>query len=61
MWKLIVPKSRAALTSRCAIAIGFASISAIYPSFAQQITSDVVISGASLNDGYTGWTCDDDG
>lgn len=47
---------------RVAIAVVFASISATYPSFAQQITSDVVISGTSLNDGYAaGGTCDDDG
>jgi hypothetical protein len=44
-----------------AIAIAVAGISAIRPSFAQQITSDVVISGASLNDGYGGSHCDEDG
>ena len=44
-----------------AIAIAVAGISATRPSFAQQITSDVVISGASLNDGYAGSICDDDG
>jgi hypothetical protein len=44
-----------------AIAITIAGILATRPSFAQQITSDVVISGASLNDGYMGSECDDDG
>jgi|SRR5580658_3380025 hypothetical protein len=51
------------MTSRFTIGVAlvFASISASPPSFAQQITSDVVISGASLNDGYWTGTCDDDG
>jgi hypothetical protein len=52
------------MTSRFTIAVAviFASISASHVSFGQQITSEVVISGASLNDGYWGsGTCDDDG
>jgi hypothetical protein len=51
------------MTSRflLASAITFASFSATHPSFAQQITNEVVISGASLNDGYAGSDCDDDG
>jgi hypothetical protein len=43
------------------IAVAFAGISAIYPTSAQQITSDVVISGATLNDQYGFAYCDDDG
>jgi hypothetical protein len=44
-----------------AFAITFGNILAIHPCSAQQITSDVVISGASLGDGY-GWSvCDDEG
>jgi hypothetical protein len=43
-------------------AVFLASISPIPASHAQQITSDVVISGASLNDGYMGWAiCDAEG
>ena len=51
------------MTSRFLLAstITFASFSATHPSFAQQITNEVVISGASLNDGYAGSDCDDDG
>jgi hypothetical protein len=61
MWKIIVPKVQASMTSRFAIAIGLASILVIYPSVAQQLTSDVVISGASIKDGYMGGSCDDEG
>jgi hypothetical protein len=43
-----------------AIVVAFASISAISSS-AQQISSDVAISGATLNDGYQFAACDDDG
>jgi hypothetical protein len=44
------------------IAIVFAGLSAIYPTSAQQITSDVVISGATLHDQYELFAyCDDDG
>lgn len=52
------------MTSRFAIAFAlfFASFPTTHPSFAQQITSDVVIPGAYLNDGYAGsGICDDDG
>lgn len=51
------------MNSRIAVALtlAFASILATHPSFAQQITSDVVIPGASLNDGYAGSVCDDEG
>jgi hypothetical protein len=46
------------MPSRFAITVLFASISSIHISYAQQVTSDVVVSGASLNDGYIGWaTC----
>ena len=44
-----------------AIAIAVASMGVIYPSSGQQITSDVVISGASMNDGYGRSNCDEDG
>jgi hypothetical protein len=44
-----------------AIAIAVAGLGAIYPSPGQQITSDVVISGASMNDGYGRSNCDEDG
>jgi hypothetical protein len=43
------------------ITLAFASILAPHPGFAQQITSDVVIPGASLNDGYASSVCDDEG
>jgi hypothetical protein len=46
---------------KVAIALSFASILAAHSSLSQEITSDVVISGASLNDGYAGSHCDDDG
>jgi hypothetical protein len=50
------------MPSRFAIAVLLASISPMHASFAQQISSDVVISGASLNDGYMGRAlCDADG
>jgi hypothetical protein len=42
-------------------AIVFAGLGAIHPSSAQQISSDVVISGASLNDGYGNSSCDEEG
>jgi len=42
-------------------AIAFAGLGAIHPSSAQQISSDVVISGASLNDGYGNSSCDEEG
>jgi len=49
------------MPSRFAVAVLFASIS-IYISYAQQVTSDVVVSGAPLNDGYMSWdTCGADG
>jgi hypothetical protein len=49
------------MPSRFAIAAIFAFL-AIHISSAQQVTSDVVVSNASLNDGYGGWsTCGVDG
>ena len=44
-----------------AFAITIGNILAIHPCSAQQITSDVVISGASLGDGYGRSVCDDEG
>jgi hypothetical protein len=44
-----------------AIAIAVAGLGVIYPSSGQQITSDVVVSGASTNDGYRNSNCDEDG
>jgi hypothetical protein len=44
-----------------AVAIAVASMGVIYPSSGQQITSDVVISSASMNDGYGNSNCDGDG
>jgi hypothetical protein len=43
------------------VAIAVASMGVIYPSSGQQITSDVVISSASMNDGYGNSNCDEDG
>jgi hypothetical protein len=40
----------------------FASISAIHVSYAQEIVSDVVISGSTFNDGFMNWAvCDSEG
>jgi hypothetical protein len=43
------------------LAVVLMSLSAASSTYSQQITSDVVISGASLNDGYGRSTCDEDG
>jgi hypothetical protein len=43
------------------IAIAVAGLGAVYPSSGQQITSDVVVSGASTKDGYGNSNCDEDG
>lgn len=60
---MIASKGGDTMSSRFAIAVLFASILPIHISYAQQVTSDVVVSGASLNDGYgVGWnTCGVDG
>ena len=47
--------------SRFAVAIMLVGIGLPPPSRAQQITSDVVIPGATLNDGYMAWICDSEG
>jgi hypothetical protein len=44
-----------------AIAIAVAGLGATYPSSGQQITSDVVVSGASIKDAYGNSNCDEDG
>jgi hypothetical protein len=44
-----------------AIPIAVVGLGVIYPSSGQQITSDVVVSGASMNDGYSNSNCDEDG
>jgi hypothetical protein len=50
------------MPSRFAIAVIFASLFAIHISSAQQVTSDVVVSNAAVNDDYGGWTeCGADG
>jgi hypothetical protein len=43
------------------IAMAFAGLGAVYQSSGQQITSDIVVSGASTNDGYGNSNCDEHG
>lgn len=51
----------AAMRLRLLAAFAVAGWGAVPASFAQQITSDVVVSGASINDGYTNASCDEAG
>jgi hypothetical protein len=51
---MISPGAGDAIPFGFAIAVLFTSISSIQISYAQQVTSDVVVSGASFNDGYMG-------
>jgi len=47
---------------RLSVGLLFGSILAIHISYAQKVTSDIVVVGASVNDGYGGWTtCGVDG
>jgi hypothetical protein len=60
---MIAARRGNAMPSRLAIFVLFVNLSPVHLSHAQQVTSEVVIPGASVNDGYQiGWTtCGIDG